>query len=145
MTTDFPAHRAHAGIWEGTYRHLGADGALEQTIRSKVWCDFPASGPAFYTQRIELTSAAGDVTRAAFEGVSRGDHVWFDTRTFIGKSWETQDGIVLLNLNRKDEPDAHFVEVIVMGEGGRRRARTWHWFREGQLFRRTLCDETRTG
>jgi hypothetical protein len=35
------------------------------------------------------------------------------------------------------------VEVIVMGEGGHHRARTWHWFREGRLVRRTLCDEQR--
>jgi hypothetical protein len=35
------------------------------------------------------------------------------------------------------------VEVIVMGEGGQHRARTWHWFRDGRLVRRTLCDEQR--
>jgi hypothetical protein len=145
MKPDFPAHRAHAGLWEGTYRNLGADGSLEELIRSKVWCDFPESGPVFYSQRIELTGASGEVTRAQFDGIARSGHVWFDTPTFAGKSWETEDGLVLLNLVRKDEPGAHFVEVIVMGEGGRRRARTWHWFRGGALYRRTLCDEVRVG
>ncbi len=143
MSGIFPAHRAHAGVWEGTYRHLGPDGALEQRLRSKVWCAFPESGPVFYWQRIELTDETGGVARASFEGSLRGDHVWFDTPTFAGRSWETSDGVVLLNLQRKDEPGAHFVEVIVMGEGGQHRARTWHWFREGRLFRRTLCDEQR--
>ena len=78
-----------------------------------------------------------------FDGFDRGDHLWFDTPTFIGKSWETQDGVVLLNLQRKDEPGAHFVEVIIIGDGGQHRARTWHWFKDGQLYRRTLCDEVR--
>lgn len=143
MSGDFPAHRAHAGLWQGTYRHMDADGAIEQVLQSKVWCAFPSAGPIFYTQEIELTDAAGLVMRAAFHGLVRGDHVWFDTETFTGKSWETADGVVLLNLQRKDEPGAHFVEVIVLGAGGHHRARTWHWFREGRLFRRTLCDETR--
>ena len=52
----------------------------------------------------------------ALMAIDRGDHLWFDTPTFIGKSWETADGVVLLNLQRKDEPGAHFVEVIIMGD-----------------------------
>jgi hypothetical protein len=143
MITEFPAHRAHAGIWEGTYRHLDADGTLEELIQSKVWCEFPESGPVFYRQRIELHHAAGSVTASVFDGVAQDDHLWFDTPTFRGKSSETIDGVILLNLQRKDEPGANFVEVIVLGEGGRHRARTWHWFRQGNLFRRTLCDERR--
>ena len=145
MTDGFPAHRAHAGIWKGTYRHLGADCALEAETASTVWCEFPEQGPVFYRQRIELVSSAGEVTRASFDGTARGDHLWFDTPTFTGRSWETADGVVLLNLQRRDEPGAHFVEVIILAEGGLRRARTWHWFRDGALFRRTLCDEARVG
>ncbi len=109
MKADFPAHRAHAGLWEGTYRHLDADGAFEELVQSKVWCDFPDDGPYFYSQRVKLTAADGDVTRAWFDGIARDGHVWFDTPTFVGKSWETEDGVVLLNLQRKDEPGAHFV------------------------------------
>ena len=97
----------------------------------------------FYRQTINLTHPDGSQTEAGFDGYDRGDHLWFDTPTFIGKSWETADGVVLLNLKRKDEPGAHFVEAIIMAEGGRHRARTWHWFKDGQLYRRTLCDETK--
>lgn len=143
MSGEFPAHRAHEGIWEGTYRHLGADGALEEMVRSRVVCEFPTQGEVFYRQSIELTNAAGEVHMAQFDGVARGDHVWFDTPTFRGRSWESEDGVILLNLARKDEPGAHFVEVIILAEGGKTRARTWHWFKAGALYRRTLCDEVR--
>ena len=139
----FPGHIAHQGTWTGTYRHLNAEGEQEQLIRSKVVCEFPASGGVFYRQSIELTHEAGAVHHAQFDGVARDDHVWFDTPTFIGRSWETKDGVILLNLQRKDEPGAHFVEAIIMADGGRHRARTWHWFKDGKLYRRTLCDETR--
>jgi len=139
----FPAHRAHEGIWTGTYRHVDAQGREEELITSHVTCLFPEEDGVFYRQIIHLTHPDGSVTEAGFDGVDKGDHLWFDTPTFIGKSWETQDGVILLNLQRKDEPGAHFVEAIIMGEGGKYRARTWHWFKDGQLYRRTLCDEVR--
>ncbi|MDJ0919509.1 MAG: hypothetical protein QNI84_00150 [Henriciella sp.] len=139
----FPAHRAHEGTWTGTYRHIDLMGQEEELIQSHVVCEFPDDGKVFYRQTINLTHPDGSVIKAGFDGVDRGDHLWFDTPNFIGKSWETADGVILPNLQRKDEPCAHFVEVIIMGEGGTHRARTWHWFRGGQLFRRTLCDEVR--
>ena len=138
----FPAHRAHEGIWMGTYRHLNIEAEQEELIQSHVICEFPGTD-VFYRQTINLTHPDGAQTQAGFDGYDRGDHLWFDTPTFVGKSWETADGVVLLNLERKDEPGAHFVEAIIMADGGRHRARTWHWFKNGQLYRRTLCDESR--
>ena len=138
----FPAHRAHHGVWKGTYRHINLQAQEEELIQSQVICEFPETD-VFYRQTIRLTHSDGKITHAEFDGYDQGDHLWFDTPTFIGKSWETSDGVVLLNLTRKDEPGAHFAEVIIMGDGGKYRARTWHWFKDGQLYRRTLCDEVR--
>ena len=76
-------------------------------------------------------------------GVYREGRLWWDTETFHGSAWETHDGMILLNLERKDDPGARFFEIIVMGETGKHRARTWHWFKDGKLFKRTLCDEWR--
>ncbi|MEM1380645.1 MAG: hypothetical protein AAGH41_08475 [Pseudomonadota bacterium] len=99
----------------------------------------------FYRQHIHFTWPDGRERHDLFEGIPRDQALWYDTPTFTGKSWETDDGLVLLNLQRKDEPGARFFEIIVMGEGGTHRARTWHWFRDGRLYRRTLCDEKRVG
>jgi hypothetical protein len=33
--------------------------------------------------------------------------------------------------------------MITIGETGDHRARTWHWFKHGRLYKRTLCDERR--
>ena len=141
--SDFPGHRAHKGIWEGAYRYVDATGATEELIQSRVVCTFPEEPEVFYRQEIELKHEDGSITRAGFDGAHRGDHLWFDTPTFVGKSWETPDGLVWLNLQRKDVPGAYFIEVIILAGGGERRARTWHWFKDGALFRRTLCDEVR--
>ena len=84
----FPAHRAHLGVWQGTYRHIDINAQEEELIKSHVVCEFPETD-VFYRQTIKLTHPDGSVTNAGFDGVDRGDHLWFDTPTFRGKSWET--------------------------------------------------------
>jgi hypothetical protein len=143
MSERFPAHRAHEGVWIGTYRHLDAQGAVESMFASRVTCSFPKEAEVFYRQVTELTDASGKSTVASFDGIDRGDHLYFDSPAFSGRSWETPQGQILLDLSRKDEPGARFVEIIILGEGGLHRARTWHWFKLGKLYRRTLCDESR--
>ncbi|MEM9837765.1 MAG: hypothetical protein AAF830_01285 [Pseudomonadota bacterium] len=142
--TLFPATRAHEGRWEGTYTHINDSAEIEDQHSSVVHCLFPDDGgEVFYRQEIIFTWPDGRKRHDVFEGVPRGDALWYRTPTFEGKSWETDDGIILLSLNRLDEPGARFFEMIVMGESGEHRARTWHWFRNGRLYRRTLCDERR--
>lgn len=136
--------RAHEGLWRGVYQHLDADGVLEDVHDSEVLCEFPTDGPVFYRQRIRFRWADGRTREDVFDGVIRDGAVWFDTPTFHGKSWESE-GLVLLTLQRKDEPGALFHELIALGAGGDHRARTWHWFRDGRLYRRTLCTEQRVG
>lgn len=143
MTADaFPAMRAHEGVWQGTYRHLSPQGELEDQHEARVSCAFPAAGAVFYRQSILFTWPDGRERRETFEGMARDGAVWFDAPRFAGRSWESE-GIVLLHLTRKDEPGAEMLEMITMGESGAWRARTWHWFKQGRLLRRTLCDERR--
>ncbi|KCZ99810.1 hypothetical protein HPO_02924 [Hyphomonas polymorpha PS728] len=141
--TRFPAHFAHEGIWEGKYRHLAVDGTEEGRFRSRVTCEFPQKDGVIYRQTTELWTPEGAYSKAGFDGLDRGDHLFYDSPTFHGRSWETEGGHLMLNLIRKDEPGAYFVELIIMGEGGKHRARTWHWFKDGQIYRRTLCEESR--
>jgi len=76
-------------------------------------------------------------------GTLKENRLHWDTGTFSGYAWTTTDGIILLSLDRKDEPGAMFYENIVMGKTKTHRARTRHWFKDGQLYKRTLCDECR--
>ncbi len=142
--TPFPAMRAHEGVWEGCYTHLDAQGREVDRHDARVVCEFPASGPVFYIQHIRFTWPDGRVREDRFDGVIDGAVVRFDTPNFAGKAWESE-GVVLLHLDRKDEPGAHFVEAIILAPDGQTRARTWHWFKDGVLIRRTLCDERRGG
>jgi hypothetical protein len=150
--TRFPAMRAHEGVWTGIYTHLDAGGAEVDRHRARVVCEFPPGAQTgaetgaepFYIQHISFTWPDGRVREDRFDGWIEGARIVFDTPSFTGAAWESGD-LVLLHLDRKDEPGAYFVEIIVLAPGGKSRARTWHWFKDGALIRRTLCDEVREG
>jgi len=138
---DMPSMRAHEGVWEGRYTHIDSHARVLDKHNVQVVCEFPESGPFVYIQHNHFTWADGREYKTQLPGVYREGRLWWDTDTFHGSAWETHDGLILLNLDRKDDPGARFFEMICMGESGEHRARTWHWFKDGKLFKRTLCDE----
>ena len=133
----------HAGTWIGTYTHLDAEARIIDRHASRVVCEFPETGPHPYIQHNTFTWDDGREVTATLPGTFRDGRLWWDTETFSGSAWESHDGFILLNLDRKDEPGTRFHEIILMGEGGRHRTRTWHWLKDGRLIRRTLCEEAR--
>ncbi len=138
-----PALLAHEGVWTGTYRTIDLDGRTIDRHSSRVECLFPESGDHHYVQRNRFTWADGRRREVEFGGALQDDRLVWDTETFSGYAWCSRDGVVLLTLDRKDLPNTSFTEIIVIGAEGNNRARTWHWFRDGVLFERTLCDERR--
>ena len=50
----------------------------------------------------------------------------------------------MLSSRRPEPPDIQFYEMINTSEDGRQRSRTWHWIRNGRIFRRTVIDEFKT-
>jgi hypothetical protein len=143
LSAIMPTILKHEGVWQGVYRHLDADGQLIDQHHAHVTCEFPAAGEHAYVQRNHFIWDDGREHRAVLPGVIQGRKLYWDVETFSGFSWESEDGIVLLNLTRKDDPGTHFFEMITLGAGCETRARTWHWFNDGRLFKRTLCDEVK--
>lgn len=138
----FPLIYKHAGVWEGNYHHVNIDGDLIDTHKSRVECVFPEEGEVVYIQCNKFDWANGKSYEVEFSGIIKDEKIYWDTETFSGYGWESGN-CVLLHLDRKDDPGASFTEIIVMGEDGRHRARTWHWFKDGICFKRTLCNETK--
>lgn len=138
-----PAMVEHEGIWEGTYRYVDIEGNLLDIHKSRVECIFPDEGPYAYVQRNHFTWDDGREYEVELLGTLKDDKVYWDTEDFKGYGWASYDGFILLSLDRKDEPGARFHEMIIMDPDGKNRARTWHWFKEGKCFKRTLCDEYR--
>jgi hypothetical protein len=137
-----PSLAAHEGVWRGTYRHLDAEGRVTDVHSSEVRCEFPDTGDYVYVQHNRFIWDDGRERRVVLPGVLREGRLWWDVEAFCGWSWESR-GVILLDLERKDDPGASFLEMITLSPSGRSRARTWHWFKDGALFRRTLCDEVK--
>ena len=135
--------RRHEGTWEGTYRHYAIDGSLLDEHQSRVECIFPVSGSPTYVQRNRFEWRDGRVETVEFAGEYRDGRLWWDTERFSGSAWTTGDDIVLLKLDRRDEPGSSYTEIILLEDGADQRFRTWHWFAGGVPVRRTLCDEHR--
>ena len=133
----------HEGRWEGIYRHVARSGALIDEHEMTTLCEFPVDGEFAYIQDNHLRWKDGRALRHRFGGVFRDGLLWWDTDRFAGHAWETREGVLMLRLDRKDEPGVHFVETIQLASDGRTRARTWQWFEHGAPTRRTLCDEWR--
>jgi uncharacterized DUF497 family protein len=48
-----------------------------------------------------------------------------------------------LTWQRHDTPDAYLYELIVINQTNDQRSRTWHWFRDGVIYQRTLIEESK--
>ena len=138
-----PALFAHRGVWDGSYRHIATDGTLIDEHRTLTRCEFPEHGQFVYIQHNLLIWPDGREAHYRFGGTYREGRLYWDTDRFHGFGWETDCGILMLELQRRDETDARYVEMITLADDGRSRARTWQWFEGGRPTRRTLCDEVR--
>lgn len=143
LRSAMPAIVAHEGAWDGTYRHIAAEGTLLDEHRTRTLCEFPEEGDDHYIQTSTLDWADGRSASYRFSGQWRDGMLRWDTDRFYGHGWETEGGVLMLRLERRDVPGAYYVEMINMAPDGRSRARTWQWFRDGQPWKRTLCDEWR--
>ncbi len=136
-----PAMLLHEGVWQGDYQTIDLDGNVVDRHHARVECIFPDDGPYAYIQKNHFTWDAGKEVRLEFGGELQGDRLFWDTDRFTGYGWATRDDVVMLSLDRKDEPGASFVEVIIIGKDRNHRVRTWHWFKDGMPYQRTLCNE----
>lgn len=136
-----PSILLHEGVWEGEYQHIDIDGNIIDRHASRVECVFPEFGDEVYIQKNHFTWADGREHEVEFGGVLEGERIFWDTPTFSGYGWVASPNIFLLELDRKDVKGASFSEAIVLGSNGRDRARTWHWFKDGKCYQRTLCNE----
>ena len=142
-----PAMLDHAGVWTGRYTHISPTLEVIDSHSSRVECLFPDNGPHAYIQHNHFTWDDGREHRATLPGTFRDGRLWWDVEAFHGSAWQSRDGEILLHLHRRDEPGASFREIILLGgtdaDGVTYRTRTWHWFKDGRLIRRTLCEERR--
>ncbi|MEM7704081.1 MAG: DUF3598 domain-containing protein [Pseudomonadota bacterium] len=139
-----------AGVWDGEYVHLDASHEVIDRHRSRLICRLEdgADGVAMLKQTNIYTWADQQQEVRYFEGVFRKDRVWIQNDLIDGWtsaiSQDQTQRTIMVGWVRVAEPDFRFYELITLSEDANEKSRTWHWYRHGRLFQRTLINETRT-
>ena len=143
-----PLLARHEGIWEGTYRFITPQLAVNDQYDFRITVSFPDDGQGGITYRQESAYRwpDGRTQHLSYDAQYRDDNgraiVAFDGR-IAGRMWELDARTIYLTFGFADQPGVEVCEMIQLAPNGRDRARTWHWFNDGKLFQLTLVDERR--
>lgn len=140
---------AQAGVWDGEYVHLDENHRIIDRHQSRLVCrlfDGP-DGDAKLCQTNIYTWDDGQQEIRYFEGVFRGDRIWIQNDLIDGWTSEVEldatRRTIMVGWTRPSEPGFRYYEMITVAEDGKAKNRTWHWYRQGRLFQRTLINEER--
>jgi hypothetical protein len=140
---EMPVLVRHEGEWVGRYIYVDAAGQIVDQHASHLTCSFPADGSGDYFQINRYTWDDGRTEEHRFPATFKDGKIWFDSERILGHAWEVDDKTVILTWHYKTDPGNYLYEMIQLSPCGNHRARTWHWFDNGELVRRTLIKETR--
>jgi len=133
----------HEGDWVGTYTVVDTEGKILDKHESHLTCQFPEDGPYPYYQINRYKWSDGKQEEHEFPGIYQDKKLLFDTDRIQGKTWETDDSTIILWFSYKTVPEMNLYELIYISPCNNYRARTWHWFKNHQIFKRTLIQEER--
>lgn len=145
LRAEMPLLARHEGEWDGTYVHVGPDGAVVDRHRAQLTCAIVDD--AAYHQTNRYTWDDGRVEVHEFPGTYLGGgRCGFDTDRLRGEFWELDATSIYLSWQFKAEgEDLRLFELIVLSDDGDTRNRVWQWIKGGEVVRRTLINERRIG
>lgn len=140
---EMPILARHEGDWMGMYTLIDIEGNILDKHDSHLTCQFPEDSPYSYYQINRYHWLDGKREEYQFPGMYQDKKLWFDTERIQGHTWEADNSTILLRFTYKAMPEMHVYEMIQISNCDNYRSRTWHWFKNEQLFRRTLIQEER--
>ncbi len=143
LRESMPVLAHHEGEWTGTYTLIDLQGNILDRHRSHLSCQFPEDGSYDYFQINRYFWDSGKQEEHHFPATYRDQKIWFDSDRIQGHAWEADSSTLLLYFAYKSQPDFYLYEMIQISPCNNHRARTWHWFKNHQIFQRTLIQEER--
>lgn len=151
---EMPLLARHEGQWEGTYRFVDPAGETIDVHEARLTNTMPDGDGPFpelteahadwdYFQVNEYRWPDGREERLEFPATYADGAIHFDTDRMKGHAWEVDGNCIVLTWIYKEDPTVSLYELIHLDESGNHRTRTWHWFKSGVCFQRTLIDEKR--
>ncbi|MDJ0557403.1 MAG: DUF3598 domain-containing protein [Microcoleaceae cyanobacterium MO_207.B10] len=140
---EMPVLYRHQGDWKGTYTVIDNEGNIIDKHNCHLTCQFPESGEYPYFQTNRYDWADGKKEEYQFPGIYRDKKIWFDTERLDGYAWEVDDSTIILWITYKGMADFYIYEMINISPDNNHRARTWHWFQNDKIVKRTIIKEER--
>lgn len=144
-----PIVAEQAGVWDGEYVHLDASHNIIDRHNSRLICrlqDGP-DGEAKLSQTNIYDWSDGTREIRYFDGVFKSDRVWISNELIEGwtgaVALDPTNRTIMVGWTRPQEPDFRYYEMITVAQDGNAKNRTWHWYRKGRLFQRTVINEVR--
>ncbi|MEO9467413.1 DUF3598 domain-containing protein [Parasphingorhabdus sp.] len=136
----------HVGVWKGEYVHFDGDNREIDRHASMLICKL-LNEPG--KQRLEQSNIYDwpDNSRETrhFVGILNNDKLVIQNENIDG--WvaplvldETERTLMVL-WTKTDDASFRYYEMITLSEDGQTKNRSWHWYRDGRLFQRTLINE----
>lgn len=143
IRAEMPVLARHEGEWQGEYIHVDVNNREIDRHHAQLQCRFPTDGPYPYYQINTYTWPDGRREEIHFPATYRNGQIHWDTDRILGRAWEVDSRTVMLTWTRKGEPGTYLYEMIQISEDGDHRGRTWHWFENDVLVKRTCIKEKR--
>jgi hypothetical protein len=140
---EMPVLARHEGDWVGTYILVDTEGKILDKHESHLTCQFPTDGSYSYYQINRYKWTDGKQEEHKFPGTYRDKTLWFNTERIEGKAWEVDNSTIILWFSYKGMPGMYLYEMIQISPCNNYRARTWQWFKNDQIYQRTLIQEER--
>ena len=145
----FPLLADQAGVWDGEYVHVNAAHEIIDRHRSRLVCRLEdgRDGEAQLSQTNIYTWGDNQREIRYFVATLRGNQLRVSNELIDG--WigtvdhDATNRMILVGWTRPSEPGFRYYEMITVAEDGNAKNRTWHWYREGRLFQRTIINEER--
>ncbi len=149
IAKNMPLVAQQAGVWEGEYVHVDANHQEIDRHQSRLICRLHDSEDdgAILNQSNIYTWADGTREIRFFEGVYKNDRLHIKNDLIDG--WtasidlDETNSTIMVQWVRPGETGFRYYEIITLSEDGQQKNRTWHWYRNNQLFQRTLINENR--
>ncbi len=138
-----------AGCWTGSYTEVDMAGVVIDQYRFDLEISFPEVSGAAYRQKTRYTWNDGRVVNlvfdAGFEITAEGrPRICWDHPLMAGELFEVDDRTLQLRFAYKGDDKIAVQEAMFLSEDGQHRMRTWHWYKDGAPYRKTLVDEVRS-
>ncbi len=143
LAKKMPSLLQHEGRWQGNFQHFSNEGRLLETHQAVVKHQFPEEGPYAHIQDSHFIWDNGEELHLTQNSIFVDGKLWWDGDPFQGCIWETDFGNILINITQTSDPRLTLNEMICLEPAGNRRSRVKQWFKNGRLFKRTLCHERR--